>query len=221
MNKTRSIHQIVEEQVKRWELVKTERKKVIPFPVLTLSREPGSEGNLIAEALAEALGFDIFSQEIVQEMARNAHVNSRIVETLDERGLNVLEEWISHVIVDKHLWPDEYLKHLMKVVGTICKHGKAIIVGRGANFILPPKKIFRIRVVAPLKMRIYNYSKRFGMPETQAKTQILKLESERRAFVRKYFYSDIADPNNYDILINTENIEIERAVNIVRSAINY
>ena len=31
-----------------------------------------------------------------------------------------------------HIWPDEYLRHLTQVVGTIGKQGNTVIVGRGA-----------------------------------------------------------------------------------------
>ena len=35
----------------------------------------------------------------------------------------------------------EYVKQFMCVIGTIGKHGNAVIMGRGANFVLPPERI--------------------------------------------------------------------------------
>ena len=55
-------------------------------------------------------------------------------------GLSILEDWISSLVYDRHMWPEEYLKHLMNIIGTIGKHGRAVVVGRGANFILPPEQ---------------------------------------------------------------------------------
>ena len=71
--------------------------------------------------------------EFIHDMAESARVSVRLLETLDEKGVSVLEEWISSLVDKRHLWPDRYLQHLMKIIGTIGKHGRAVIVGRGAN----------------------------------------------------------------------------------------
>lgn len=121
--------------------VKSEKKEPpTGIRVITVSRESGSGGTLVAARLARELGFDPFHREVIQEMAESANISTRIVETLDERGLSVLEDSIAAITRDRHLWPDEFLKHLMKVVGTIGKHGRAVIVGRGRILSCSPKK---------------------------------------------------------------------------------
>jgi len=142
----RSIEQIVEEQVKRWGMlhaVKTKEKK--PIPLITVSREPGSGGSIIAKRIAELLELDLFHGEVIQEMAESAQISARLMESLDEKGISFVADWVSTLVNERHLWPDQYLQHLMKVITTIGKHGRAVIVGRGANFILPSEGTFRIR----------------------------------------------------------------------------
>ncbi len=48
----------------------------------------------------------------------------------------------------------------MKVIGTIGKHGRAVIVGRGANFVLPPEKRFSVRIVGPRRRGVYKMSQK-------------------------------------------------------------
>jgi cytidylate kinase len=165
--------------------------------------------------VSQKLGYDIFHQEVVHEMAQSAQVSDQLLDTLDERGLNMLEDWISAVVADRHLWPDQYLKHLMKVIGTISKHGRAVIIGRGANFILPPKKRFRVRIVAPKEIRIQNVANHFGVSREEARRRVSRTDSDRKAFIRKYFYTDIADPLNYDLVINTAEISLDEATRAV------
>ncbi|MCP4105750.1 MAG: cytidylate kinase-like family protein [Desulfobacteraceae bacterium] len=215
----KTVEKIIEEQVQRWEISRAEKKKEEQIPVITISREPGSGGRALAEKLAEKLGFDLFHREIINEMANSAQVSSRVLETLDEKGLSVLDEWITSLVDDRHLWPDQYLQHLMKVVGAIGKHGKSVIVGRGANFVLPREKSFRVRIVAPHKIRVQNTAKQLSISNEKAEGQIIRTESDRRSFVRKYFNANIADPINYDMLINTEAISTDSAVNTIKSAI--
>ncbi len=217
---TRAVHQIVEEQMKRWQILHTEKvEEEATVPSVTLSREPGSGGRVVAQKLAERLEFDVFYQEVLHEIANRAEVSKQMLATLDERGLSILEDWISSLVYDRHLWPDEYLKHLMNVIGTIGKHGRAIIVGRGANFILPPEQRFRVRITAPQKLRIQNVARDFNISAEEAKRRIIKTESNRKAFIRKYFNADIADPNNYDLVINTSTLSIDSVTDIIAAAL--
>ncbi len=217
--KKRSVIKIVEEQVKKWQIMKVkEKKEAIVLPVITISREPGSGGRIVATELGKKLGLDVFHQEIINEMAESAQVSSRILKTLDEKGLSVLEEWITSLVDNRHLWPDQYLRHLMKVIGTIGKHGSAVIVGRGANFVLPSEGRIRVRIIAPLDLRVENVSSNFGVSAEEAKRRIIRTESERRAFIRKYFNADITDPINYDLVLNTGTLSIEAAANVIKSA---
>jgi cytidylate kinase len=212
----RSIDQIVDEQVKKWGFEhreKTEHSAAITM--VTVSREPGSGGKLIAKGVAERLGFDLFHQEMIHEMALSAKVSSRVLESLDEKGLSMLDDWVSVVIKQQHLWPDEYLQHLLKVVSTIGRHGNAVLVGRGANFILPSEKTLRLRVIAPAAFRAKKVAAAFDLPLKQAEQRILNTDSSRRAFIRKYFHKEISDPIHYDLLLNTETIELDEAVECV------
>ncbi len=212
----RSIEQIVEEQVQRWEYVRREPRPHKTTPsVITLSREPGSGGDLVAGGIARRLEYDLFHQNVIHEMARSAHVSSRLVQSLDEKRLNILEDSIATLVHHRHLWPDEYLKHLLKVIGTIGKHGNALIVGRGANFILLQREIFRLRIIAPMEFRIQKVADTFDIGREEAQRRIIKTESDRRAFVRKYFHEEITSPANYDLVINTGTVSIEEAVESV------
>jgi len=218
--KPRSINKIVEEQVQKWQIMQTDRKKeAAGINVVTISREAGSGGNLVAEGLSKKLGFDLFHQEVIHEMAESAKVSDILVKTLDEKGLSVLDEWISSLVDDRHLWPDQYLQHLMKVIGTIGKYGKAVIIGRGANFILPKDKRLSVRIIAPQDVKYKNVANNFAISIEEGKRRIIRTESNRRSFIRKYFYADITDPSNYDLVINTGTISIDAVVNLISSII--
>ena len=219
--KARSIEEIIEEQVQRWKITRTEEKKKDErISVITISREAGSGGNILAKQLSDQLEFDLFYQEFIHNMAESARLSVRLIETLDEKGASVLEEWISSIVDKRHLWPDRYLQHLMKIIGTIGKHGQAIIVGRGANFVLPPEKRLSVRVIAPLEMRLRNVSQKFSVSVDEARPRVLKTDSDRKAFIKKYFNDDIRHPLNYDLIINTGTLSIDDVVNSVSGTLS-
>ncbi len=216
----KTVTRIIEEQIHRWQIAHREKKEEKPgISIITLSGEPGAGGRIVASRLADKLGIEIFHKEVINEMAKSADVSEKLVETLDERGLSILEDWISSLVDERHLWPDRYMQHLMKVIGTIGRHGRAVIVGRGAHFILPPEKRFSVRVVAPQAWRINNVAGEFDISADEAKKRVLNTESDRRAFVRKYFNADIADPTNYDLVINTAALNVDDAVKVISSAL--
>ena len=219
--KARSIEEIIEEQVQRWKITRTEEKKKDErISVITISREAGSGGNILAKQLSDQLEFDLFYQEFIHNMAESARLSVRLIETLDEKGASVLEEWISSIVDKRHLWPDRYLQHLMKIIGTIGKHGQAVIVGRGANFVLPPEKRLSVRVIAPLEMRLRNVSQKFSVSADEARSRVLKTDSDRKAFIKKYFNDDIRHPLNYDLIINAGTLSIDDAVNSVSGTLS-
>lgn len=207
-----SIEAFVEEQLERWKEAHKKKEDPLVYTVITLSMEPGSGGCFVAEKVAERLGFGFFHRDIVQGIAKSAHRSEQLINTLERERLSGVEDFISSVIREKYLYPGTYQRHLMKVVSAIADHGKAVIVGRGANFILPAERRLSVRVIAPLEDRIRNICRQFKVKEDKARRRVLKRESARRAFVRQTFHVDISDPAHYDMVINTAKMDIDSAV---------
>ena len=61
-----SIDHFVKEQVKKWETVYLgkEAKAEAQLPVITVAMEPGSGGSVMAQKIAERLGFSYFHRGI-------------------------------------------------------------------------------------------------------------------------------------------------------------
>jgi len=217
--KKHSLDKIIEEQIKRWQIDQKKKYKKPIRPVITMSRLPGAGGDSIARRVAEDLQIDLFDTEIVSKIAESSNVSKKVVESLDEQDRSIFNDWLKFLDKD-HLWSDEYLQHLTKVVSAIGTHGHAFIVGRGAGFILPEEVCLRLLVIAPLQTRIDNVVKAFGVSEEDARKRLLQSESARKAFIRKYFNKDMLDPLNYDLVLNTKNLHIDAAASIIKEAFN-
>ena len=214
-----SIEQLVDGQCRKWGIISKESKKKPPFPLITISREPGSKGRLVAQQLAEQLNLDLFGGKIIHEVAKSANMSERVVSTLDEKGRSFMDELVATLEGKRHLWDYEYLSHLAKIIHTIGEHGPAVLLGRGANFILPTDKTFRVRIIAPQKLRVKNFADEFNTSEEEAERDVRNVDSDRRAFIRKYFHADITDPINYNLVINTGNFSVNAVVEIIKTAI--
>ena len=215
-----TLEKIVDAQVKKWETQTKKRYKIPIRPVITISRLPGSGAETLAKKLSEDLKLDLFDHEIVEEIARSAHMSKSVIESLDEQDRGALSDWIGILEKKIHLWPNEYLSHLTSVVGAIGAHGHTIIVGRGAGFILPTDVCLRLLLVAPKDVRISNMKEAYHLTSEEAEKRVMKTEKDRRAFIKKYFNADLADTTHYDLTINTAHFTVDVAVDIIKEAFN-
>jgi len=202
---------IVQEQLEKWQ---REKKPENVFTI-TISRQAGAGGSEIARLLAQKTKMDLMAGQIIQHVAESSKMSTKVIETLDEKAMTTMESWINSMFVSRHLWPSDYLKHLTSVIATIGKHGNAIIVGRGAGYILPPETTFRVKIIAPLEYRIQSMMRIRNLSRPDAQSYIEKRDADRIAFVKKYFQADAMDPLNYDLVINTEKVGIEGAVDTI------
>ncbi len=209
----------VEEQKVKFQLERWRHAARQPSPyTITISREAGAGGSEIARLLAAELKMDLMGGQIIKRVAENARMSTNVVETLDEKAVGRVDSMINSLFVSRHLSPDTYLRHLTWVIGTIGEHGNAIVVGRGANFILPKEKTFRIRFIAPKEFRVRHFMQSRNMTQPEAAKYVEKRDADRSGYIRNYFKADAADPSHYDMVVNTEVTGIEGAVKIVLSA---
>ena len=205
-----SIETFIKDQVERWK-----DKTQTHVPVITISSQPGSGGRVIARQLADRLLIDLFDRDIVKEIAESAHISRTVIETMEKKRFSGVQDFISSLVNDRYLWPGVYLEHLMKVVAAIASHGDAVIVGRGANFLIPSEDRISIRIIAPIDKRVQNVANTFGVTPEEAKRRVINRESRRAAFIRQSFNADVANPDNYDLVLNTRNSDMDAAVGAV------
>lgn len=213
----RSLSAIIEDQAKKWELSQKKKFNQTIRPVIAISRLPGSGGWFLAQKVAKDLKMDYWDRQIIEEVAKSAKVSKRMIKSLDEQDRSMLDDWIES-LGERNVWAYEFMEHLTKVISAIGAHGNAVIVGRGASYILPPEACLRVGVTAPLEVRVNNVAAFFKVSKEEARQRILTVESERVAFMKKYFNMDVLDPIHYDIVINTQFLNLEEASKIVIAA---
>lgn len=217
MNKgVRTITGIVDEQVRRWQFEASEHPREQPRrprPMITVSRQHASGGVELARRVAEKLGYSFWHKEVVHEIATDAHASERLMASFDEHRRNVIAEIVGNLVLVNHS-SSEYVRELAKVLHAIATHGGAVIVGRGAQYLLDPKTLFRVRLVAPVEQRIGNLVAR-GLSPADAAKELAAVDKDRRDFVKGLFHHDPDDALDYDMVLNLDRIGPEAAVGLV------
>ncbi|MFC1653507.1 AAA family ATPase [Patescibacteria group bacterium] len=187
-------------------------------PIITVSRNPGSGGRPIAKLVAEKLGFKYYNQELVNEIARSAKMRKNLLSEVDEKGRSLMTDFVHGMLNPDYISDVEYMRHLCKVVLTIAYKGKAVILGRGANFITPFASGLHVRVTAPKRVRLRRAIQYEGLSETEAKKVLNSTEKDRKNFIKQYFDKKIGDPEYYDLILNTSFYNLDQSARVIKKA---
>jgi cytidylate kinase len=188
-------------------------------PYLIISREKGAGGNTVARLVGRRLGWQVFNNEIVDEIAQKAHVRRQLIESLDERDRAMIEDAIGQLLNPQEIGTSDYLVYLKQIVLTLGHHGDVIIVGHGARFILPSQFGLSVRMVAPIEARIQRIADKARLSLDAARVEVERIDRERVKLIRRHFGHNVTDPLSHDLIINTAAINVEAAAEIVITAL--
>lgn len=219
----RSIEAMVEEQVRRYRakqaaLARARVPDAPAPPVVVVSREFGAGGGRIGASVAETLGFELWDRALVQAIAERSGASEALVETLDEHARTALEDLIAHSLMGKEATEHDYLLHLHRVLHTVTSHGGAVIVGRGAQFVVDPARSLRVRVIAPFEERVAAYAEREGIELEEARRRVRERDADRATFIKRYFRADPAAPRHYDLVIHRAGFSEAQVAEVVVAA---
>jgi cytidylate kinase len=106
-----------------------------------------------------------------------------------------------------------------RTVATLGRRGSAVIVGRGAAFLLGRDEALRVFLVAPRPVRIERYAKVKELPIDRADEALRRAEEQRAEFARLQFGAQQEDPLHYDLVLNTETFGFEAAAGLIVEAL--
>jgi cytidylate kinase len=193
----------------------TRREEKMSVKIITVEREYGSGGAMVAHRLAERLGWKIWDEEITAEIARVAKVDPAAARRCDEcvdplvyrlfkvfargsyeRSLSVGEGGAFDT--------DRMVALLQQVIEDIASRGNCVIVGRGAPYILRNRPdAFHTFVFAPFDEKVCRVMT-LGKSEKEAAGLVEEIDAERAAFIRHYFGKEWPHRPLYNIMINSK-----------------
>lgn len=184
--------------------------------IITISREFGSGGRKLGEAIAEHLGFDYYDREIITAIAKNQELEEAFVKDIMDKSLKstVSRKFRANIGTEGYteISHQDLLLEEQRVLEEIAQKGRnCVIVGRHADYRLKAYNPYRIFVCADLDARIDNclYYQQTNGAETVKEIakniqKVDKIRSHNNFAVTGYEWGD---PSNYDLVINTTNWE--------------
>ena len=217
----RRLFQLIDKNIGLSQVVDVFRKnrKEKVKPLITISREFGSSGSIIAKNTAQKLGrrWRVYHEQIVDQIAKETQLDKKLIEEVDESKLPMIEEIIDDFFGRQHLSLRNYSKHLVSVLSIIGKQGYAIIVGRGGEYIFPDA--LNIRIIGEMNYRIKTIMRYRKVSEQKAKQMIEFADRKRNQFIKELFNHDPRKPHHYDLTLRTsDELSYEEITDIIVEA---
>ena len=194
--------------------------------VITIGRELGSGGRTIGKAVAEKLGVAYYDRELIDEAAKESGLSPDFIEKNEQA---VTGSFLYNIAMG-----NSYSYGMLGLAGTntlpltmqvflaqqkvILEYAKnpCVIVGRCADYILRERDdVFKVFVYSDLEKRAQRALERYGCDRKKALDLIAKSDKGRARHFSTFTDWDWGDRSNYDLMLNSGSVGIDRAVEII------
>jgi cytidylate kinase len=192
-------------------------------PFVTISRQRGAGGDLIALRTAEILTEMSHSQEPWVVVDKNLagwvmkyhHLPQEITHFLtDEQTLSVenhIEGMLGINVSSRTL-----MEKMRETIVHLARIGHMIFVGRAAHVITAkfPRAV-HVRIIGSFERRVERVMEKESCSRQKAEAEIRRVDQNRRHFVATHFNVDVEDTSKYDMVFNTDRLSVEEAAQVI------
>ena len=197
--------------------------------IITLEREYGSGGGVIAEKVATRLGWKLWDQLLTDEIARRMDCDRRAIEEREERRDPAYYRLFKAFM--RGSFEGSLNAPRMKMVDTDCirevvqqilmeeaKTGNCVIVGRGSAYYLGSRRdAFHVFIYATFEEKVRRLMS-IGKSEKEANELAESVDRDRAAFIKRYFNVDWPARHCFHLMVNSslgDELAMETIVNAV------
>jgi cytidylate kinase len=181
--------------------------------IITIEREYGAGGGVVAARVAERLGWTLWDQRLTDEIARRLDCDSRTVAEREERRDPV------HYRLFKAFLRGSFEGNLnaprlrtvdadcvrdvtQEVVTEVAEAGKCVIVGRGSAYYLGSRSdAFHAFVYAPFADKVRRLVS-IGKSEEEASALAEIVDRDRAAFIERTFHVEWPARHRFHLMVN-------------------
>lgn len=188
--------------------------------IITISREFGSGGREVGKRLADKLGYAYYDSEIINLLVKETGMSENYIKDISEKGMYPFAFQFGKTFtvsypIQKN--QTDILVKQTKILKQIAEKGNAIIIGHGANAILKEYNTINIFVYASMDSKVKRCRckapKDENLTDKELINKIKSVDKNRQAFNSLISSKEWGNKENYDLCINTSNIEIKKIIN--------
>ena len=198
------------------------------MPIVTISRQYGSGGSEVAERVATALGWHLYDNAMVTEVARRLGLSTEEVSAREERVPSLPERIASAMalgvpevmptVADLATEPSEerIVEVTKRVIEEAVQAGPAVLVGRGAQCMLAARAdALHVFCYAPPDALVSYAITNLGVAPGDARRTVDAKNHEREQYVKRYWKRNWRDLTNYHLCVNTAWLGLDGAAEVI------
>jgi cytidylate kinase len=165
--------------------------------ILTVSREYGSGGRDIGRLVAERLNYSYVDKEkLFRDLDEAGSRWGRVAREVDE---------VCPTLWERHDWQYRgYVAALEALILEYAARDRVVIIGRGGAILLREVPFcLRVRLVAPLEVRIERVMVRESLDREAAARLIRQVDNERECYIKAVYGLAWEAEQFYDLVLNT------------------
>lgn len=177
--------------------------------IISVSREFGSGGHVIAEKIAKDHGLSFYDRHILDEIANENNIQVEILEKYDEKPRNA---FLSRRVGAFSNSMEEILADMQfDYIRKKADSGESfVIVGRCSETVLSGHAgLISIFVTGDDQAKIDRIKKVYQLNESDAITKIRRHDKKRKQYHNRHSSFRWGDSRNYDVCINSSKLGLE------------
>lgn len=184
--------------------------------VITISRQFGSMGRSIAQALAQQLNIDFYDRDIVEETARRMGLPVSVISDTEENAKSVYFRRIYPLGMGVPNLRDEIFLVQKNIIRDLAAKSSCIVVGRcGGSILADMPNRLGVYVYAPYSQRLQNCTQKLGMDEATARRMIREVDRARELYHRRYC-PEVKDVfTDHDLMLDSSRFGIEGSASLL------
>lgn len=185
---------------------------------IAISREAGARGGAIAKRAGAKLGWQVYSQELMEYMAQEGTFRQQVLDQLPPGGAAWVEGQLQRLLKEQAISTHPSVRELTSMVLSLGSQGEVVLLGRGAGNILPRATTLHVRLVAPLEDRIAYMGQWMRLTREEAAEQVRQRDERRAEFLATHFHHKAGDLYQYDLVLNTSLLGEDRCADLLVEA---
>ncbi len=185
---------------------------------VAISRESGARGSTIARRAGAKLGWQVYPQDLLEYVTQDAAARQEVLDSLPPGAAAWAEAQLERLLRAEALSSNPSIVELARVVLYLGARGEAVLVGRGAGCVLPPRSTLHVRIVAPPEDRVAYMAQWLRLTEDEAAEHVRRLDERRGEFVATHFHRRAAEVHQYDLVVNSSLLGEERCAELIAQA---
>ena len=184
--------------------------------VVTISRQFGSMGRMIAQQLSRELGVEFYDRDIVEETASRMGLPVSVISNTEENSKSIYFKQQYPLGMGIASMRDEIFLIQKNIIRDLAQKESCIIVGRCADSILMDmENRLNVYIYAPMDARLRNAVELAKLDEKTAKKMIREIDRSRELYHRRYCPEYVDASTNKDIMIDSSRFGTEGTVKIL------